>query len=533
MDTCLMISTQDFFAAVRSGDMDSLKGFIEGRPPEGVTALMSLKNDVGETALYLAAEKNLEEIFRYLLEFCDLETASIRPTHGLTAFHIAAKNGHLEIVKEFLSRWPSLCKICDSSNTSPLYSAAVKDKLDVVNAILDVDETAARIVRKNGKTSLHTAARYGNLHIVNALLVRDREIVSIIDKKGQTALHMAVKGQNTEIVEEILLADISILNSRDKKGNTALHMATRKWRSEEKVRMGGKIKMVELLLSYESIEVNAVNNQHETALDLAEKIPYGRSSLVTLDALREAGAKYAKNIGESNEAMELRRTVSDIKHEVHTQLLQNANTNQKVRGIAKDLRKLHREAVQNTINSVTVVAVLIASIAFMSIFNLPGQYIQSGDDVGKANIADFLGFKVFCILNAIALFISLAVVVVQITLVAWETGAQKQIVSVVNKLMWIACLSTCGAFLSLAFLVVGTQGLWMAITITVIGGSMLVVTLLIMCYLVLKQRFCGFNDDSQRRIRRGGGSKSFSSIYSGISDVDAYTSGRGTSIYAL
>ncbi|KAK1307586.1 Ankyrin repeat-containing protein [Acorus calamus] len=523
MDTCLMISTQDFFTAVRSGDIDSLKGFIEGRPPEGVTALMGLKNDVGETALYLAAEKNLEEVFRYLVEFCDLETASIRPTHGLTAFHIAAKNGHLEIVKEFLSRWPSLCKICDSSNTSPLYSAAVKDKLDVVNAILDVDETAARIVRKNGKTSLHTAARYGNLHIVNSLLVRDREVVSIIDKKGQTALHMAVKGQNTEIVEEILLADISILNSRDKKGNTALHIATRKWRSE----------MVELLLSYESIEVNAVNNQHETALDLAEKIPYGRSSLVTLDALREAGAKYAKNIGESNEAMELRRTVSDIKHEVHTQLLQNANTNQKVRGIAKDLRKLHREAVQNTINSVTVVAVLIASIAFMAIFNLPGQYLQSGDDVGKAYIADSMGFRVFCILNAIALFISLAVVVVQITLVAWETGAQKQIVSVVNKLMWIACLSTCGAFLSLAFLVVGTQGSWMAITITVIGGSMVVVTLLIMCYLVLRQRFGRFNDDSQRRIRRGGGSKSFSSIYSGISDVDAYTSGRGTSIYAL
>ncbi|GAB2295028.1 hypothetical protein Dimus_029215 [Dionaea muscipula] len=43
------------------------------------------------------------------------------------------------IVKKLLSTWPKLCKLCDSSNTSPLYSAAVQDHLEVVNAILDVD----------------------------------------------------------------------------------------------------------------------------------------------------------------------------------------------------------------------------------------------------------------------------------------------------------------------------------------------------------------------------------------------------------
>ncbi|KAJ0896325.1 putative ankyrin repeat-containing domain-containing protein [Helianthus annuus] len=44
-------------------------------------------------------------------------------------------------------------------NTSPLYSAAVKDHLDVVNAILDADATCIRIVRKNGKTALHTSSQ--------------------------------------------------------------------------------------------------------------------------------------------------------------------------------------------------------------------------------------------------------------------------------------------------------------------------------------------------------------------------------------
>lgn len=138
-------------------------------------------------------------------------------------------------MKEILSSWPEVCKLCDSSNTSPLYSAAVQDHLDVVNSILDVDVGSMFIVRKNGKTALHNAVRYGVDRIVKALIARDTGIVCIKDKKGQTALHMAVKGQSTSVVEEILQADPTILNERDKKGNTALHMATRKGRSQVKL----------------------------------------------------------------------------------------------------------------------------------------------------------------------------------------------------------------------------------------------------------------------------------------------------------
>lgn len=166
-------------------------------------------------------------------------------------------------MKELLAIWPELCKLCNSSNTSPLYSAAVKGHLDVVNAILDADASSIRIVRKNGKTALHTAARYGLLQIVKALLERDSGIVSIKDKKGQTALHMAVKGQCPSVVEEILLAGCSILNERDKKGNTAVHMATRKGRSQVIFVLTLKIKHVITFVSsrrFSSIAVVGIDN---------------------------------------------------------------------------------------------------------------------------------------------------------------------------------------------------------------------------------------------------------------------------------
>jgi hypothetical protein len=284
--------------------------------------------------------------------------------------------------------------------------------------------------------------------------------------------------------------------------------------------------MVQLLLCYESLEVNAINTQNETAMDLAEKVPYGESKMEIMEWLSEAGAKNARNVGKIDEASELRRAVSDIKHNVQAQLDENRKTNKRVTGIAKELRKLHREAVQNTINSVTMVATLIASIAFVSIFNLPGQYYQntaSGEDIGEAKIVKLTGFRVFYLLNATALFISLAVVVVQITLVAWETGAQKQIIKIVNKLMWSACLSTCAAFVSLAYVVVGPQHAWMAFTISAIGGPIMIGTLLFLAYLLLRPRF-KFGEDRRRCIKRGSGSKSFSwSLHDRLSDLEAFS----------
>ncbi|XP_057963323.1 ankyrin repeat-containing protein At2g01680 [Malania oleifera] len=524
------ITCQAFFAAVRSGDLEGVKLQLdkltgEEAPDEASrSALMALQNDTGETAIYIAAENNLQAIFSYLLNFCDLQTVMIRTKADMSAFHVAAKRGHLGIVKELLGIWPELCGSCDSSQTSPLYSAAVKDHLDVVNIILDVDASSARIVRKNGKTSLHTAARYGFLRIVKVLIEKDPDIVCIKDKKGQTALHMAVKGKCPSVVEEILLTAPSILNERDKKGNTAVHIATRKCRPE----------IVSLLLTHTSVEVNAINNQQETAMDLADKLQYGEPALEIKEALAEVGAKHARHVGQVDETIELKRTVSDIKHEVYSQFIQNETTNKRVSGIAKELRKLHREAVQNTTNSVTVVAVLFASIAFLAIFNLPGQYVMTGPNAGKATIADTVGFRVFCLLNATSLFISLAVVVVQITLVAWDTSAQKLVVSVINKLMWAACISTCGAFLSIAFVVVGKGKSWMALTITLMGAPILVGTLASMCYFVFRQHFGIFGNDSQRRVKRASKSKSFSwSLYSAnISDLDDYDSDI-EKIYAL
>ena len=94
------ITHQSFFTAVRSGDLGQLSQLVDRLTQDDgstVSDLMAVQNDAGETALCLAAENNLEDVFGYLLKFCDVQTVKIRSKSDMDAFHVAAKRGHLGI----------------------------------------------------------------------------------------------------------------------------------------------------------------------------------------------------------------------------------------------------------------------------------------------------------------------------------------------------------------------------------------------------------------------------------------------------
>ncbi|KAH9326392.1 hypothetical protein KI387_006570, partial [Taxus chinensis] len=432
--------------------------------------LIAEQNEMGETALFVAAESGQMDVLTEFLNYADEEVAEIKTRSGCDALHAAAKHGHLDAVKALLAAWPGLATTTDSSNCTPLYSAATQGYVEVVEELLAADDRLLRVAKSNGKTALHSAVRGGHVEVVRALLAKDREICARKDNKGQTALHMAVKGRSVEVVRELVRFDPEIVNLEDKKGITALHVATRK----------GRLEIVKELLEQKGINLNALNKLKETALDVAEKSHFVEVASEIKKALREAGAENGKHISQPIVGRELKQTVSDIKHNVHSQLMQTEQTQKRVTGIAEDLHKLHREGINNTVNSVTVVAVLIATIAFAAIYTIPGGYVQkldqqagSSGSVGQANVVKKVAFQVFFVFDSVGLFISLAVVVVQISIVASESKAQRRVIFVVNKLMWMACVCTSVAFVALSFIVVGHHDLWIAITVTIIGGSIM------------------------------------------------------------
>ncbi|KAF7119725.1 hypothetical protein RHSIM_Rhsim13G0205500 [Rhododendron simsii] len=436
------------------------------------SAIVNEVNELGETAVFTAAEKGHVEVVKVLLPYTTKEGIAAKNRSGFDALHIAASKGHQAIVQILLDHDPVLSKTVAQSNATPLVSAASRGHINVVNELLSKDSSLLEISRSNGKNALHLAARQGHVDIVKTLLDKDPQLARRTDKKGQTALHMAVKGISCEVVKLLLQADAAIVMLPDKFGNTALHVATRKKRSE----------IVNELLLLRDTNVNALTRDHKTALDIAEGLPLSEQIAEIKDCLYRFGAIRANELNQPRD--ELRKTVTEIQNDVHTQLEQARKTNKNMTGIAKELRKLHRAGINNATNSVTVVAVLFATVAFAAIFTVPG----GDDDQGMAVMVGTVSFKIFFIFNAVALFTSLAVVLVQITVVRGEIKSERRVVEVINKLMWLASVCTSVAFIASSYIVVGRHHKWGAIFVTVVGGVIMGGILGAMTYYVVKSK---------------------------------------------
>ncbi|GER44850.1 ankyrin repeat family protein [Striga asiatica] len=517
-------------SAARAGNIIAIREIINDAGDEAeLMEILSRENSAGETALYVAAEYGYFEVVREMIKYYDLSAAGIKARNGFDALHIAAKQGDLEVVKVLMEAHPELSMTVDIANTTALHTAATQGRIEVVNYFLESESSLATIARSNGKTALHSGARNGHVEVVRALLAKDPRLSTRVDKKGQTALHMAVKGQNLDVVADLIEADPSTINMVDAKGNTPLHIASRKGRAQDKdVRSyrTNPVRVVKMLLCQAGLDTRAVNRSNETALDTAEAL--GHPEITSI--LHEHGVVSARAINpqaSTNPARELKQTVSDIKHEVHNQLEHTRQTRKRVQGIAKRINKMHTEGLNNAINSTTVVAVLIATVAFAAIFTVPGQYVDdvdnipAGQSLGAANIASQASFLIFFVFDSVALFISLAVVVVQTSVVVIESKAKKQMMAVINKLMWLACVLVSVAYLALAFVVVGKREMWLAVMVTVIGTTILATTLGTMCYWVVMHRI---ESKSKRIIRKNSrASRSLSasvSVPSELEDLD-------------
>lgn len=274
--------------------------------------------------------------------------------------------------------------------------------------------------------------------------------------------------------------------------------------------------MVRDLLSIEGVDINKINKGYETALDVATKSNH--DEIISL--LKDAGGLEAKEQASpppTSPAKQLKETVIDIKHDLQSQFQHTKKTKQRVHKIRKNLKKLQITGLNNAMSSNTIVAVLIATIAFAAIFTLPAQNVQenteqseaAGYTLGQSYIATNAAFVVFFVFDSLSLFISLSVVVVQTSLIVTEEKAKTTMVFVINKLMWLACIFISVAFISLTFIVVGRHNQWLAWATAGIGSFILLITIVSMCFFIIKHHF---SKDTESIFRRLSISRSPSSV---------------------
>lgn len=318
---------------------------------------------------------------------------------------------------DLLLQWkPALAGEVDDGWSSPLHFASSDGDCPIVRAILHAPAPAppstAYLQDSEGLSALHVAAIMGHTGVVDELLTACPDAAELRDGRGGTFLHGAAQEGHSSVVSRALKKDRvvldSVLNAQDKDGNTPLHLAV----------AGGNSGIVHRLVSSGRVRASVMNNDGYTPFDLAEQSTSFFSMVSLVVVLSVSGAQFRP------------RRQDHIK---------------------KWSRRDVTPWSETTSDSLTVVAVLIATVAFSAAFNVPGSY--SAD--GTANLRGKNIYRAFLVLDTIAMVSSvIAVILLVHGKASRSTGSWKALVFSLHCI-WVSLISMVLAFYAAVVAVTG------------------------------------------------------------------------------
>ncbi|KAJ3682361.1 hypothetical protein LUZ60_014934 [Juncus effusus] len=354
---------------------------------------------------------------------CLLEKMSATTSITDNPLHIAALMGHAAFTAEIISMKPELTKQTNGQGLTALHLAAARGHLLVVKELLKVgSELCLMREEKRGLVPLHLAVINGRTLVVKELLETCRASLIEVTHGGETVLHLAVKSDSLEVLGFLisLALDVDNLNEKDEMGNTILHLAVARRQKSA----------IELLLNNPRLDVNSINSEGFTPLDLLLVTQQKQGDLVLGEMIREHGGIVTQP--------------SSSQHHV----LLDSTSSSKDRDIEEGNLKPPPDATDKrhfNADGLMVVATLVATITFQAALNPPGGFIPDddthSDTKGEVVLADPL--KLFLIFDMIGLFLSVSVILLFLCVVPRK---KKVATNFLEWILWLATFSTVIAF---------------------------------------------------------------------------------------
>ncbi|PHU18459.1 hypothetical protein BC332_14154 [Capsicum chinense] len=185
-----------------------------------------------DPTLYTAAvEGNISKGDFTLAEYLKREEENayqVTPT-GNTILHVAAHYGHSHFVAEVLKITPALLCHPNKKNEAALHIAANEGHIEVVHLLLSIDEhykeTLMRMTDKNGDTALHKAVRSRHQDVARLWVKEDPEFEFPTNKARETPMYLAAESGKVDVIHTLLNHCPDCWEMLDSNGRNALHIA--------------------------------------------------------------------------------------------------------------------------------------------------------------------------------------------------------------------------------------------------------------------------------------------------------------------
>ncbi|KAE9454976.1 hypothetical protein C3L33_13122, partial [Rhododendron williamsianum] len=293
----------------------------------------------------------------------------------------------------------------------------------LLGRMMKADPSIALFPDAEGYTALLRASSRGCMSICEKILRVCPESIEARNDKGQHALHLAnhwiwqTRRQFGKIPPQMW----ELVNVGDDEGNTPLHLAVKEDHYPKAI----------LFTSSVSIDLGAVNKEGLTALDLCE----------VFDHLRRHGASRGRNPNQ---------------HKVP------------IRGPFGAMHS-RDEDMKPFINTIALIAALIATLTFAAAFTMPGGYDSSPDNlVGVATLANKAALKVFVLSDTLAMCCSILSLFLLLRAMHVDRNVTFSLTNTSTTLLGIALNATLVAFISGIFAVIAPKALWVAIVVCII-----------------------------------------------------------------
>ncbi|XP_042478006.1 protein ACCELERATED CELL DEATH 6-like [Macadamia integrifolia] len=412
--------------------------------------LVRVVNAKDESPLYLAAEAGFVRVLTEILtpgrRLSFAGPKGQTPLHA-AVFYSASSAGSQKFINkkatksiELLHKQnPELIRTRDSSGKTALFHAAQLNSLKIIRLLLELDASSAYICDNEGLPPLLVASSIGRPASVRAILDAYPSSIEFYDDTGRNALHLAVMNCDVFKFKRLLRMPemMTLINEPDKEGNTPLHLAT----------MGHRYDKVLALLSHKHVDLTAKNNNGHTAFDVCN-LDWELSPRQT-QIWRKLRSRKASR-GRVHPLMRLPVFTPN-----YFSIRADATSTDLVQ----------------VVNTLSLVAALLATITFAAAFTLPGGYKVDGPNVGSPLLIHKLALKVFLLSDTISLFSSSSALLIFSNATTADKALLRNTIAIGRGFVFTALYAAMVAFISGLYAVIAVETKWLAILICIIFSN--------------------------------------------------------------